>query len=404
MADTTVAPQSAASTEEKKPVPGNIVSRGKATLATPTNATQTDENNSGAAGQSGATAELTEEQKLAAAEAEKNKLPELSDEQFKELLKGKGIELDDKGIEGLKEKLKPAASTAPEPTAEEKAAAEAALEKRMLDHFTSHGGTVENFVALKQIASADLKELSASEIRREMKANDFSEEEINIVLKERYYQINPEELVRDEDNETEEEFAARKKLIEKKIAYGSKKLESKSSHIKKSAEDALSNLRAAIQTEDLLKAEEVKHSTRVDELTATLPRKLSIELGEGPKGQKLPTVEIDVTDEIISEVNATLKNINDAEKSKQFLYNTDNSFNLQNIAQVMIRNKILEAALQKTYLEGDKVGAERQVAEFEKIFPGRTAAAIGVGGNNSQSANARKGHIVSRGQPEPVRR
>lgn len=338
--------------------------------------------------------QLTDEQK-AALEAEKNKLPEISDDQLKALLKTKGIEVDDKGFDGLKEKLtKPAeAAKSPEDIEREKKEASDAFDKRMLDFFLQNGGKVEDFVALKKIASADLKELSQSEIVRELKENGFDDAEINAVLKERYYQINPEELVRDEDNETEEEFEARKKQIEKKIAYGSKKLESKASPIKKQAEDALSQLREAIKNQDLQQTEEANLSSKVDEVAKTLPRKMTFELGK-VNDQEIPPVDYDVTEDDIAEVVSTLK---DPGKRNNILYNTDNSLNINSVAGLLLKNKILESALKATYLEG----GNRQVAAFEKRFPGRTAKDIGVGG--AAGANGRKGHIVSAGQPERVR-
>lgn len=407
MSETQVAPQSAASTEEKKPVPGNIVSRGPSAPVqfTVPGQQQTSPADTGgeAGGAAAGAAELTEEQKTAAAEAEKNKLPELSDEQLKELLKGKGIELDDKGFEGLKEKLNPAAAAAaPEDVEAEKVKAEGAFEKRMLDFYIANGGTAEQFVAFKQVAATDLKALSESQIRSELKEANFTDEEITAVMVERYYQINPEELVRDEDKETEEEFLKRKSQIEKKIAFGSKKLETKGSYTKKQAEGALNTLREAVKLEDLQKEEESKHSKRVEEFFTKLPRKIKFELGKaGENGPDLPPIEYEINDADIASVHDVLK---DPVKRKQFLYNEDNSLNLDNVASVMLRNKYLESALKDAYLKGDDLGSKREVEKFEKVFPGRTAKDIGVGGATGGNQNARKGHIVSRGAPEPVRR
>lgn len=319
-------------------------------------------------------------------------LPEITEEQLTEILKSRGIEI---GLDEIKEKIKPAAAATPEATAEEKAKAEAAFEKRMLDYFIANGGTPETFVAYKHVANADRKALSESEIRRELKDSGFSEEDIAAVLKERYYQINPEELVWDEDGtETKEEFEKRKALIEKKIAFGTKKLESKSSFIKKQAEDALGVLREAIAEQDLQKAEEVKISSKVDELATKLPRKLTFDLGE-VNNQKIAPIQYDVSEADIAEIVGTLK---DPVQRNNFLYNEDNSLNLDNVANVMLRNKYLESALKASYLEG----GTRQVSEFEKIFPGRTAQSIGVGGANGGTQTGRKGHIVSAGKPQPI--
>lgn len=408
MAEVKDAPQSAAATEEKKP--GNIVSRGAVTQV---KFTTPDEQNSngGDAGAGGETAEEktareakelllkneTPDQKTARELAEKNKPPELTEDQRKAYLaKELGIENFDGNVDALKEKLKPATPTAdPEIVAKEKATADAAFEKRMVDYFLENGGTVEQFAHLKAIAGSDLKELSASEIRREMKEAKFDDDEIAVVLKERYYQINPEELVRDEDKETEEEFEKRKALTEKKIAFGSKKMESKSSHIKKAAESALSTLREVINSQDAQKVEDAKNSQRVEEFFTKSPRKLTFELGKAGDGHDITPIDVPVPEEIITEVMDTFK---DPDKRNKFLYNEDNSLNIDNVGQLAIRNKVLEAALKEAYSKG----GSHQVDVFEKRFPGRTAKDIGVGGANGGEQGKRKGVIVSRGAPEPV--
>lgn len=361
-----------------------------------------------ASGGAGDGTELTDEQKaeaeklknltpeqLAALEAEKNKLPEVNDDQLKKLLESKGITLDDKGFEGLKEKLNKPAETAksPEDIAKEKEAQESAFEKRMLDHFIANGGTAENFVALKKIASADLKELSESEIKRELKENGITDEEdIKAIILERYYQINPEELEQDED-ESEEDFKKRKALIEKKIAFGTKDKESKSSHIKKQASDALAALQEAIKIQDSLVEDEAKLSSKVDELAPKLPRKMTFQLGK-VNDQEIAPVEYDVTEDDIAEVVATLK---DTGKRNNILYNKDGDLNLESVSTLLLKNKILESALKATYLEG----GNRQIAIFEKTFPGRTAKDIGVGGTNGGNTG-KPGKIVSAGKPVRV--
>jgi hypothetical protein len=347
-----------------------------------------DNSQGGAAG--GAATKTPEEiaAEAAAAESAKNKLPELSDDQLKELLKGKGIEFEG-DFTGLKEKLKPAAA---EPTAEEKAAAEAAMDKRMLETFMKGGGTPEVYVQLKQIASADLTELSKSEISREMKAAGFSDDDIKIIMAERYYQINVAELQKDE-NETDEDFAKRKELVEKKVKYGTGKLSNKALHIKTQADKILGGLRTEIQTEEMLAKEEAKFSSKVDEFAAKLPRKVAFELGK-VNDQQIPPVEFEVTQGDIDTVVSTLK---DPAKRQQFFFNEDNSLNLTNVAEVMLRNQYLEKALKATYLEG----GTRQVEIFEKTFGGKLPSDLGVGGKSGGN-NGRKGVVTSAGAPQPV--
>lgn len=377
--------------------PGKIVSAGSPTKAVMNSApvnlvedaggTELTNEQKPATAQAEAGTELTDEQKAAAAAA--NNLPELNDEQTNRIIaKALGIENFDGNIDAIKEKLKPATQAL---TDEQKAQADAAFEKRMLDHFLENKGTVEGFTALKQVAAADLTELSKQAITKELKDAGFDDNEISAVLVERYYQINPEELEIGDD-ETTAEFEKRKSDIVKKNAFGSKKLESRGSFIKKQAEDALGVLRESIKDMDLQKAEEASLSSKVDELATKLPRKLTFELGEA-NNQQIAPIQYDVSETDIADVVATLK---DSEKRNQFLYNQDNSLNIDNIAQLMLKNKYLESALKVSYLEG----GDRQVSEFEKTFPGRKAAEIGVGGVAQGSGGGRKGHIVARGAPQ----
>jgi hypothetical protein len=92
--------------------------------------------------------------------------------------------------------------------------------------------------------------------------------------------------------------------------------------------------------------------------------------------------------------------LKDPGKLKQFLYNTDNSLNLDNLSKVMLENNYLKEALKEVFSQG----GTRQVEAFEKIFPGRIAKEVGVGGATGGSGQGRKGVLVSRGEPEPVRR
>lgn len=326
----------------------------------------------------------------AAAEAAKGagSSAEPTPEQVKAFFQKHGIEWDGKE-ETLKEKFKPVTA---EPTAEEKAAAEQALDKRMLDTFMKNGGTAEAYVQLKQIASADLKQLSVSEIKREMKEGGFDDTEIDLVLKERYYQLNPDELQKSDD-ETDEAFAKRKELAAKKVKYGTAKLETKATYVKKQAENILSGLRKAIDNQELLDKEETKFSSKVDEFVSKLPRKVTFQLGKVNDQEILP-VDFDVKDEDIAPVVDTLK---DPAKRNKFFFNEDNSLNLENVGSVMVRNAYLEKALKAVYREA----SDRQVDAFEKVFPGKSAKDIGVGGAAGRTTG-RKGHVVSAGQPVPA--
>lgn len=318
------------------------------------------------------------------------KLPDLNDDQVKEFFKSKGIDGFDGNFEALKEKLaKVDAPASPELTEEQKKAAEVAMNTRMLNRYLETGGTAEQFVALQQIASMDLRELSVAEIKKEL-SEKFTPEEIDIVLKERYYQINPDELEQTAD-ESDEDFNKRKEFLKKKVAAFAPKLETRGTHTKQKAESFLNNLRESIKAEDLAVEKEAKFSSKVDEISTKLPREITFELGEIGKIKQDPVV-FKVTDADIAEVAGTLK---DPAKRQQFLFNEDKTLNLTNLMNVMLRNKYLESALKATYIEG----GNRQVAALEKVFPG-AAHALGVGGATVPNKQGRKGVFVSAGQPE----
>lgn len=373
----------AAPVAEPAGTPGKIVSAGRPTMGTPLTSIPEVEGTVEVA----APVETTE---TAAPTTEEIKLPEINDDQLKALLKSKGIDVDGT-FEELQAKLKPAAAVSADLTEEQKTAAEAAMEKRMLDFYIENKGTPENFVHLKQIANANLKEVSDADITREMKEAGYNPDEIAAIIKERYYQINPEEIVQG-DEESLAEFEKRKALTLKNIAYGSKKMELRGTSIKTRAQEALNVLRSAIQEQDLQKAEEAKTSSKVDEVAAKIPRKMTFQLGE-VNNQKLDPIEYDVAEADIAKVVETLK---DPAKRKQFLYNEDNSLNLENLATIILRNQVLESSLKASFLEG----GNRQVAVFEKTFPGRRAIDVGVGGAAGGTQTGRKGHIVERGKPE----
>ena len=393
-----------ASTEPVK-TPGKIVSAGAATQGTPAfkqpaisdtndavveDKTKNTDANAGAA-PAAANAGTNGANGVAPT---KDDLPELSEEQLKKLFAAKGIEGFDGNFDTLKQKIEKADKPADvELTEEEKKAAAKAFDERMLGHYLKHGGKVEDYVALKTIASSDLKELSVKEIRDEMKKEKFDDDEIAVVLQERYYQLNPDELTKNPEEE-DSDFEKRKELLKKKAAFGSKKLENHSAPIKNKAAEILAGIKSSVEAEILLEKQEAMFSSKVDEFAKKFPRKLTFELGE-VDGKKIDPVTYEVTEAAITEAVTLLK---DPAKRQQYFFNSDNSLNLDNVAQVLIRNKFLESALKALYLEG----GNRQVEYFEKVFPGRTAKDIGVGGKAGGTGTGQKGKIASFGQPEHV--
>lgn len=321
------------------------------------------------------------------------KLPEVNDEQLKELLKGKGISFEN--FDELKTKLTTPAAPV-ELTAEQKAESEKALDKRMLDHFIETGGTAEQFVALKQIAAMDLKELSVASIKKSMKEDGFSQDQIDAILKERYYQINPDELEKENDEESDEDFNKRKEFIKKKVGFGSKKLENHGLPIKKDAEETLKSLRQEIESKDAADRKEKEFSSKVDEFSKTVPRKITLELGEVNQTKQAP-VEYNVSEEDIAEVTNILR---DKASRESHLFNKDGTLDLQKVFGMMLANKALATAAKASFIEG----GNRQVEEIRKTFPG-SPYDLGVGGSKgaSEKGKAGVGGIVSAGKPERVR-
>lgn len=317
------------------------------------------------------------------------KLPEVSDEQLRELLKGKGIDFEG-DFEAMKSKL----TVAPAPvelTAEQKAEAEVKLEQRMLNKWMADGGKAEDFVALKQILAADKEQLALAARINELTAKGFSAEDATKILNHRYYkETDPETLVKEED-ESDDDFKKRKEFVTKVANYGKEKFESRSSTIRKDAEDRLNAIREAITNEDAAIAAEAKFSSTVEEFSKTIPRKLTFELGE-VEGKKLAPVVYDVKDSDVAAVTDMLK---DPAKRKQILFNEDGKLDLKKAFDLLLKNQVYESSIIASYNEG----GNRQVEEIKKVFPG-SPFELGVGGNSVKRAES--GKIVKAGKPTVV--
>lgn len=319
-----------------------------------------------AAGAEGAAAEPTDEEKL------------------KEILKKAGVDYTG-SLDDLKAKI---AAPAPgkEPTEEEKKLSESILEQRMVAKFVTEGGTIDQYAAMKQVANMDAKELSQASTTKELKEAGFDDAEIEDIIKKRYYQIK-EDLVRDEDNETVEQFDARKKRFEKEATFFGKKFEGKSSHIKTDAANFINNLREAVKSEDSQKAKEATFLSNVDESLKKLPRELTLELGL-VNDQKIDPVPFKVLDEHIASVKGIL---NDPATRKQYFINADISQeDLGRAINIILRNVAFESAARVALLEG----GTREVAKFKKIFPDNPNT-IGVGGAPKKNDSK----IVKAGDP-----
>lgn len=309
-----------------------------------------------------------------------------TEQTFKDSLEKIGIKFNG-SIEDFKKKLEqPEKTTEPvKETAEEKKAKDISNEKRMLDKFMSNNGSIEQFTALKNIVNADLKELSLSELKRELKEVKFSDSEIENVIKERYYQIADDELDQYED-ETEKEFLKRKK------EYGSKLLESRSLSIKEDAGRILDSLKSDIESEDLAKQKEEKLSSKIDEHFKKAPRKLTFQLGK-ENDREIDPIEYEVSEADVEDVRNTLK---DPAQRHKFLFNEEGELNVKTIADILLRNKVLESAVKASYLSGETKTTEK----LRGTFGGSSPYSIGIGGADHKIGQS--GRVVKSGKPQRV--
>lgn len=272
---------------------------------------------------------------------------------------------------------------------EQKLKNEQAFEKRMLDYFVENGGTVDQFSLMKQIASADLTQLSEKELELELTAAGFDEEQKKMVRQERYYQLD-DEAIESLDDENE------KALAKKKKEFGSQKLSKKAEYKQKLAVGFFDKLKQAIEEKDAEATTEKELAQKVDSHFEKLPRKMTFQLGKTKDNVEIAPIEMDVPDSVIADVRESLKN---TDQRNKILYNKDGSLNIAALSEILVRNKVLETALNESYL----TGVSRNTAEFEKTFPIRDANAIGTGSlAGGGNLNKTKSKIASFGKVERV--
>ena len=305
---------------------------------------------------------------------------ELSDEQFKAFLEKKGISID--SIDALKEKLSPKDVISPE----EKKKQELAFEKRLVDIFVEGGGTVEQFVAIKNIAEKPIKDLSLETVRAEYKEHGFTDEQIDTIIKERYYQVDDTELEAFEEDEDEDK--SRKELTKKLKEVFSSKLENKALYKQKQAQKILADLKEAADADNLAVEQEAQLSSKIDEHFKKVPRKITFDLGES-NGKAIPPIDYEVSESDIAEVQTMLK---DSTKRQQFLTTTDGDLNIPELAKVLLQNKYLKTAIKAAYHEG----GNRQAQIVDNIFP-KNVYDIGIGGASNKSKFV-KGQVAGFGK------
>ena len=292
-------------------------------------------------------------------------------------------------VEAIKEKLKP---TPPEPSEEEKKKAKSEKELKALKLWIEKGRTTEEFNELKNIAFGDKIELSKKKALTEFISAGFTEKEANDMLKNQFYQIELDNIEQDFENETEEEFEARKKELQKKVEYGTKKLESYSSYEQIQAASILKGLEDAVESADLEVKEEAAISSNVDELLSKLPRKQTIELGKYNDVDLAP-VEHEVSEDSIKQVSDILK---DPAKRNNYFLNQDGTLNLPKLTEVLLNHIERNRAIKNALLEGQT----RMTAEIRKTFPATSPYELGIGG--APQKNNQKGAVTSAGKPQRV--
>ena len=382
------------------PTAGKIKSMGKpqpASISQLTNPQSGQENNGQEvpnatqiqSGQVSDGGETNSKEKVKTNDNEPTKQP-IDEASLKEFFKGQGIEFD--SIEALKTKLNstPQQQTPQEPTPEEKEKIQKEREQKVLTNYLAKGGKVEDFVSLTNLAKATKVEIAIGEITRDLKDQNFTDEEIQGIIKERYYQFSDEEIEELDDDDDKESY-------KRKRAYGSKQLENRAASIKKQAEDYLKILNDDVDALDNSAKHESEFSSKVDEHLKTLPKKITFELGE-VNNKPIDPIDYEVVDTDITEIAETLK---DPQKRKQYFFTDEGDLNLTNVAQLMLDNKILKSALKRVYLEG----GTRQTKVLESVFP-RQPHAIGLGGI-TPAGNTNKGQagkLVGKGRPEVANR
>lgn len=356
----------------------NVPKEGVDGEAERTNVQTNQQNNEGA--------DATNDATKAVGDGKATAAPTITDEALAAFFKEKGIEYE--GIDKLKEKLTaPAQTTAIADTPEQIKAKELAKEKRILDKFISGGGTAEQYVALKSLAEAPVEELSKNMLIKELKDAKFSDKEIEALIKERYYQLDDEELEQ-LDDETDKEFKKRSK------EYFANKLANRSSYLKDKAVGHLKGIQDAINSEDLQAQQEVALSAKIDEDFKVFPRKMNIEIGE-IGGKTVSPVGYDVSEEDIDSVRAVLK---DPAKRQQLLFNQDGSLNTTKLAEVFVKAKAFDSAAKISYLEAQT----RNNAIWKEKFGSRTPQELGVGGSAAKPID-KKGTAASFGKTERVK-
>lgn len=302
-------------------------------------------------------------------------VPEFTEAQMKAFFEKNGILID--SLDALKEKLSPK-----DISPEEKKKQELAAEKKLVDIFVNGGGTVEQYVGLKDVSNKTLPEFSRDNLIFDLQKKGLNEEEVNGIMKDSFYQLTNEELGELEDDD---EYKAQ---ISKKRDAMSLVLDNYAITKHEQAKQILADLKSAADSDRLSKEQEVQFSSKIDEHFNKVPRKITFDLGES-NGKAISPIEYEVSESDVSYVKDLLK---DQTKRQQFLTNEDGELNIPNLAEVLIQNKYLKKAIKLSFLEGQS----RATAIFDNNYP-KNPYDIGIGGASNKSKFV-KGQVAGFGK------
>lgn len=346
-----------------------------------------DTNNGGEGG------EGKEKEGTQGSESNQVDLSNIGDEELVKILNQRGISVEN--LDTIKEKLKP---ELPEQTDEEKQKAAIAFEKRMSDLFVENGGTLEEFVALKNVANMPLNELSMQAIKEELKEGGFDDSEIQDIINDRYFQKSIDDLEQLPE-ETDDEFEIRKAKLKKKKDFGTNKLSSKGKYQQQQAQSILNNFKLSIEEFDKQQANEEKQrnefSSKVDEAFAAIPQKLTYELGKAGDIE-LPPIEMEVAADDINGLRESY--FKDREAINKLILTEDGTLNLKDIAKIVAENEILKKTLKVAFLKG----ATNENEKWQKVFPYKSPHEIGLGNGAARSNVPSKSQPASFGKPQRV--
>jgi hypothetical protein len=368
--------------------PGKIVSAGRPTAAdfrANTEGFQAAENNTETQDPpvgEGAKPELNEDgtPKVAAKAAPDAAKTGLTEDQLKEYFKSQGIDYE--GVEKLKAKLAPQVQL----TDEQKKQAELELEKKLFDLHTKRGGNLEQYAAFKAVAQSDVKTLGIDKIKRDLVADGFTADQADGIIKKMHFEVSDEDLAAIEDE-------SERKLIEKERAFGLKKLTARGGFIQNTAKSYLDSLTKELQDLDAEKVKMELHTSKVEDAIKNFQRKQTLQLGK-VDDQEIAPVDYDVPDEVLTEVKEILS---DRAALESKLYNKEGDLNLEFLIPHLINSVSRDKAVRHAYI----TSADRQVAIFEKVFPSKSAPALGSNNNNKPAPTP--GKIVGAGKAQPFR-